>query len=96
MSKKRKNDKWTIESVSDEFLVRHAVKNDVLIASNIEMMKRLKNAVIKIEIATKNMNKSIERFNEQSNRWSFLHTILTAVMLIAVAFQIYLILFYKP
>ena len=57
---------------------------------------QIKNAVIKIEIATKNMNKSIERFNKSSNRWSFLLTILTVVMLIAVAFQIYLILFYKP
>ena len=96
MSQQKKNDKWTIESVSDEFLVRHAVKNDVLIASNIEMMKRLKNAVIKIEIATKNMNKSIERFNKSSNRWSLVLTILTVIMLIAVAFQIYLGLFYKP
>ena len=96
MSKNKKSEKWTIERVSDEFLVRHAVKNDVLIASNIEMMKRLKNTVIKIEIAIKNMNKSIERFNKSSNRWSFLLTILTVVMLIAVAFQIYLILFYKP
>lgn len=92
----KKSGKWTIERVSDEFLVRHAVKNDVLIASNIEMMKRLKNAIIKIEIATKNMNKSIERFNKSSDRWSFLLITLTVVMLIEVAVQIYLTLFYKP
>ena len=46
-------------------------------------------------IANLKLKKSIDEFNKSSNKWSFLLTILTAIMLIAIAFQIYLVLFYK-
>ncbi len=89
MSKKKSN-KWTIETVSDEFLVRHAVKKDDLIGSNIEMMKRLKNSVKSTNKSIQILNKSIKTFNRSSSWWALTLVFLTLVMLIAVGFQLYL------
>ena len=81
--------KILLQQKSDNFLIKLTTKSDEGLGAMLEMMRRLKDSINK-------MDKSIRVFNKSSNSWSAILVFLSGLMLIVAYFQIYLIIFYKP